>query len=48
VRDGAVAARLNQTMGQRVALHYEQHRGVPSSCFGDTEYFVTDVRSVSP
>jgi hypothetical protein len=48
VRDGAVAARLNQTMGQRVALHYEQHRGVPSSCFGDTEYFVTDVRSVTP
>ena len=47
VRDGAVAARLNQTMGQRVALHYEQHRGVPSSCFGDTEYFVTDVRPVS-
>ena len=34
VRDGAVAARLDQTMGQRVALHYEQHRGVPSSCFG--------------
>ena len=48
VRDGAVAARLNQTMGQRVALHYEQHRGVPSSCFGDTEYFVTEVRSVTP
>jgi len=48
VRDGAVAARLNQTMGQRVALHYEQHRGVPSSCFGDTEYFVTEVRPVNP
>jgi hypothetical protein len=48
VRDGAVAARLDQTMGQRVALHYEQHRGVPSSCFGDTEYFVTDVRPVKP
>jgi hypothetical protein len=48
VRDGAVAARLDQTMGQRVTLHYEQHRGVPSSCFGDTEYFVTDVKPVSP
>jgi hypothetical protein len=48
VRDGAVAARLDQTMGQRVALHYEQHRGVPTSCFGDTEYFVTDVRPVGP
>ncbi len=48
VRDGAVAARLDQTMGQRVALHYEQHRGVPTSCFGDTEYFVTEVRPVTP
>jgi hypothetical protein len=48
VRDSAVAARLDQTMGQRVALHYEQHRGVPSSCFGDTEYFVTEVRPVTP
>jgi len=48
VRDGAVAGRLNQTIGQRVALHYEQHRGVPSSCFGDTEYFVTGVRPVTP
>jgi hypothetical protein len=48
VRDGGVAARLNQTMGQRVALHYEQHRGVPTSCFGETEYFVTGVRPVQP
>lgn len=48
VRDGAVAVRLNQTIGQRVALHYEQHRGVPSSCFGETEYFVTGVRPVTP
>ncbi|HLX10978.1 MAG TPA: hypothetical protein VKY89_24240 [Thermoanaerobaculia bacterium] len=48
VRGDAVAARLNQTMGQRVALHYEQHRGVPTSCFGETEYFVTDVRPVGP
>jgi hypothetical protein len=48
VRDDVIAQRLNKTMGQRVALHYEQHRGVPSSCFGDTEYFVTDVRSVTP
>jgi hypothetical protein len=48
VRDEAVAARLNQTMGQRVALRYEQHRGLPTSCFGETEYFVTDVRPVGP
>ena len=48
VRGDDVAARLNQSMGQRVALHYEQHRGVPSSCFGETEYFVTEIRNVKP
>jgi hypothetical protein len=23
-----------------LVLKYSQHKGVPSSCFGDTEYFV--------
>ena len=46
-RDDAVAARLNTTMGKRVALTYEQHIGVPSSCFGETQYFVTDVKEVA-
>jgi hypothetical protein len=44
VTDNSVATRLNANIGKRVALHYEQHKWVPSSCFGDTEYFVTDVR----
>jgi hypothetical protein len=48
VRDDAVAKRINDTMGQRVTLHYEQHMGVPTSCFGETDYFVTDVRAVKP
>ena len=48
VRDDAVAARLNKTMGQRVALSYEQHRGLPTTCFGETEYFVIEVRPVAP
>jgi hypothetical protein len=48
VRDDAVAARINQQVGQRVALTYEQHIGLPTSCFGDTEYFVTAVKLVSP
>jgi hypothetical protein len=43
VRSEAVAARINQSMGKRVALVYEQHVGLPSSCFGDTEYFITRV-----
>ena len=46
VRDDAVAARINSMMGTRVSIHYEQHVGLPTSCFGDTQYFVHDVRSV--
>ena len=48
VRDEAVARRLNDSMGQRLTLHYEQHVGVPTTCFGETDYFVTDVRTVKP
>lgn len=44
VPDDAVAAKINAIVGKRVALIYEQHKWVPSSCFGETEYFVTDVR----
>jgi hypothetical protein len=48
VRDDAVAARLNETMGRRVRLHYEQHKGIPTSCFGETEYFVTAAEPLEP
>lgn len=48
VRDDAVAERINQSMGQRVRLHYEQHMGIPTTCFGETDYFVTDVERVAP
>jgi len=44
VPDKAVADKVNASVGKRVALQYEQHKWLPSSCFGDTEYFVTDVR----
>lgn len=46
VRRDDVARRINDTIGQRVSLDYEQHIGIPTSCFGDSEYFVTDVRVV--
>ncbi len=46
VRDDAVADRLNETLGQRVVLTYEEHRGIPTSCFGETGYFVTGVRAL--
>ena len=46
VRDPAVSRQLNNMLGERVRLHYEEHRGVPTSCFGDTRYFVDSVHSV--
>jgi hypothetical protein len=46
VRDAEVAKKLNESMGQRVSLHYEQHIGVPTSCFGETQYYVSAVRVV--
>jgi hypothetical protein len=48
VRDDAVAKQINADMGKRVVLHYEQHVGLPTSCFGDTDYFVTGSRVVEP
>jgi len=44
VRQPEVAARLDAAMGKRVTLMYEQHKGLPGSCFGETEYFVTGLR----
>jgi hypothetical protein len=47
-RSDSLAAELQKRSGQRVVLDYKQHVGVPGTCFGDTEYFVTGVRSVAP
>jgi hypothetical protein len=46
VRDEAVAAQLNAAAGKRVALRYEQHKGLPTSCMGDTDYFVVGLREI--
>ena len=46
VRDDGVAERINQSLGKRVAISYEQHKGVPTTCFGETEYYVVAVRVV--
>lgn len=48
VRDAAVAKQIDASMGQRVTLHYEQHMGLPTSCFGDTDYFVDALKVVAP
>lgn len=46
VREDAVAKQINEVLGTRVVLHYSEHLGVPTSCFGDTRYFVDAVRVV--
>lgn len=43
VRNDSIAQVIEQNAGKQVSLTYEQHRGVPTSCFGETEYFVTSV-----
>lgn len=43
VREPAVAEQIGRAMGKRVSLHYEEKVGLPTSCFGDTRYFVTGV-----
>jgi hypothetical protein len=46
VRDDDVAKRINALAGQRMVLTYQQHKFVPTGCFAETEYFVTDVRPI--
>ncbi len=43
VRDDAVANKINANMGRKVALQYEQHVGLPTNCFAETQYFVVDL-----
>jgi hypothetical protein len=44
VRDDAVARDVNAALGKRVTLHYREHPGVPTSCFGQTPYYVDALR----
>ena len=46
VRDDGVAAIINSHMGKRVSIAYEQHVGIPSTCFGETGYYVGKIHVV--
>ena len=48
VRDDDTVKRIKEAEGKRVALHYKEKRGIPSSCFGDTNYFISDIRVLGP
>ena len=40
VRDASVLPGLVEALGKRVVIHYREHRGLVTSCFGETRYFV--------
>jgi hypothetical protein len=44
VRDDVIAQKINGAVGKKVSVYYEQHKGVPTKFFGETEYYVSDVK----
>jgi hypothetical protein len=46
IRDDNVAKQITALEGKRVSLQYEEKKGIPTSCFGETSHFVTAVRAV--
>jgi hypothetical protein len=44
VRDESMISKINASMGKRLALSYEQHKGVPTNCFGESEYFAVGAK----
>ena len=44
VRNDSIARVIERNVGKRVSLFYEEHRGVPTSCFAETRYYITNVR----
>ena len=45
VRNDSLAKLLENNLGKRVTVTREEHRGVPTSCFGETEDYITNVRA---
>ena len=46
VKNNTIAEKINRSLGKKVALNYDQYKGLPTSCFGDTEFFVSDVKII--
>ena len=43
VWDERVAKNINALLGKQVVMHYREFRGIPTTCFGDTDYYVDRV-----
>jgi hypothetical protein len=46
VRDKAVISKLNASLGKKISLTYEQHKGIPTTCLGESEYFAVDAKAL--
>ena len=46
VKDEAVAAQMNMLAGKRLVVYYKEHRGIPTTCYGETNHFVSRVREI--
>jgi hypothetical protein len=46
IRDDSIAHLLQRNIGKRVSIAYEEHRGVPTSCFAETPYYITNMRII--
>lgn len=44
VRDKTVIGKINSSLGKKIALEYEQHMGVPTTCFGESEYYAVNAK----
>lgn len=47
-RDAAVVTQLREAVGRQVRIHYEEHRGLPTNCFGETAYFAKSLEVIGP
>jgi hypothetical protein len=43
VWDETTAKKITGLLGKKVVVHYREYRGLPTDCFGATEYFVDAV-----
>ena len=44
VRNDSTATLVMAGLGKHIVLHYREHRGVPTSCFGDTQFWVDSIQ----
>jgi hypothetical protein len=47
IHNDKIASEVNEGVGKRVSLVYDEHVGLPTSCFGETRYFVKGVKDLS-